>query len=150
MVTDVENIDANEHLCVEVTETVYENRTNSRFKPKSKLESHQRIPVSGEHSNGSGMKEDVLVHNQIEYPVKPLSGQELNEPLAPKGDNQSDFLTMREKSGNDNLLKLSIYHNFETTISLFGKGLKTVKNDCQETVIGYEVPNQGDVPLFQI
>ena len=151
MVTDVENIDANEHLYVEVTETVCEIRTNSRFNPKSKLESLQRIPVSDEHSNGSGMKEDVLVaHNQKEYPVKPLSGHELNEPVAPKGDNQSDFLTMREKSGNDNLLKLSIDRNFETTISLSGKGLKTVKNDCQETVIGYEVPNQGDVPLFQI
>ena len=68
------------------------------------------------------MKEDVLVHNQIEYPFKPLSCQELNEPLAPKEDNQSDFLTMRENSGNDNLLELSIDHNFENTISFSGKG----------------------------
>ena len=65
MVTDIENIDANEHLYVEVTETVCEIRTNSRFGPKSKLESLQRIPISDEHSNGSGMKEDMLVHNQI-------------------------------------------------------------------------------------
>ena len=150
MVTDVENVDANEHLYVEVTETVCEIRTNPRLNPKFKLESFQRMPVSSEQPNGSGMKEDELVHDKRESPVKPLSDHDLNEPVAPKGDYLSDFSTMREKSAQDNLLKLSIERNFETTISLSRKGLKTVKNDYQETVNGYEVPSQGDVPLFQI
>ena len=110
MITNVENVDANEHLYVEVTETVCEIRTNPRLQPKSMLESVQRIPVSNEQPYGSRMKEDVLVHNK-----ESLSDHDLNQPVAPKGDNQSDFSPMREMSVKDNLLKLSIDRDFETT-----------------------------------
>ena len=39
---------------------------------------------------------------------------------------------------------------FDSTISLSEKGFKNIKNDCQEIVTGFEIPLEGDVPLFQI